>query len=122
MLCEKVCACDALNAFLLCAFQVRRPVGAAGVIVLLRPKNVSCGNASSQSRFLAFSSHGEARRMSSIFSASENKSARVSFPLENVQNIAVDSEGNALVQARVNEESHWYLFSADCMSQAFSES
>lgn len=59
MLCEKVCACDALNAFLLCAFQVRRPVGAAGVIVLLRPKNVSCGNASSQSRFLAFSSHGE---------------------------------------------------------------
>lgn len=123
MLCEKVRACDALNAFLLCAFRVRRPVGAAGVIVLFRPKNVSCGNASSQSRFLAFLSHGEGEEnVVYLFDASENKSTRVSFPLENVQNIAVDSEGNALVQARVNEASRWYLFSADCMSQAFSES
>ena len=64
-----------------------------------------------------FRATAKARRMSSIFSASENKSARVSFPLENVQNIAVDSEGNALVQARVNEESRCYLFSADRISK-----
>lgn len=118
MLCEKVRTCDALNAFLPRAFRVRRPVGFAGVIVLFRPKNVSCGNASSQSRFLAFLSHGEGEEnVVYLFDASENKSTRVSFPLENVQNIAVDSEGNALVQARVNEESRCYLFSADRISK-----
>ena len=45
----------------------------------------------------------------------------MTFLLEGIQNIVVDVEGNALVQARVNEESRWYLFSADRIGKVFSE-
>ena len=82
--------------------------------------DVYCGNDSSSSQLLAFSSHRN-ENIIYLFDTTSNKEAHLTFLFDGVQDIVMDIEGNVLVQARVNEESLWYLFPSEYISGLLSK-